>query len=128
MIWRTADLLTKTKAELEKGFVRAGLHFVSSLRVALNVDQPYRRSKRTGRYRGLSPSAPGQYPRKLSGQLMRSITYQFDKSKMELTVGSNLVGYPSFLQSGTRFMQARPFLSLSWASEQSTIGKLILGK
>lgn len=124
---RMPDFENKVFAELTKRFTKAGIYYVSKLRGYLNVSQPYKRSRTTGRHRGLSPSRPGQYPKKLSGQLQRSMTWTLDKSKLVLTCGSNLAGYPSFLQTGTRFMRPRPWLSLSWQAERGKIGKIIVG-
>jgi hypothetical protein len=128
MQWDGDRFLGRTRAELEKGFVRAGVYFVSQTRGYLNVDQPYKRSKKTGRHRGLAPSAPGEFPRKLSGQLMRSITWSFDPSKLVLTCGSNLAGYPKFLQFGTARMRPRPWLTLAFEKEKNTLARLIIGQ
>lgn len=128
MKWDGDKFLDRTKQEIDKGFVRAGIYYTSQTRKYLNVDQRYKRAKTSGRHRGLSPSKPGEYPRKLSGQLQRSITWAYDANKMVLTVGSNLAGYPSFLQTGTNRMAARPWLTLSFEAEKNTIGRLILGK
>jgi hypothetical protein len=42
-------------------------------------------------------------------------------------VGSNLDGYPKFLETGTRFMKSRPWLSLAFAAEKDRLGKIITG-
>jgi hypothetical protein len=62
-----------------------------------------------------------------TGQLQKSITWELDKRKLVLTVGSNLRGYPSYLQKGTGRMKPRPWLTLSWAKDQDRIGKLLTG-
>jgi phage gpG-like protein len=128
MKWDGGNFLNRTRAEIQKGFVRAGVYYVSQTRGYLNTDQPYKRAKSSGRHRGLAPSKPGEYPRKLSGQLQRSITWAFDPAKLVLTVGSNLAGYPAILQLGSRFMAPRPWLSLSFEAEQDTLARLILGQ
>lgn len=124
--WDTEGFMGRTRAELEKGFVRAGIYFTSQTRGYLNVDQRYKRLP-SGKLRGYSPSLPGQFPKKLSGQLQRSITWNFDKDKLELSCGSNLAGYPSYLQFGTAKMQARPWLSLAFDKEQLQMTRFILG-
>ena len=122
-----SDFESKILAELQKRFVKAGVYFTSRLRVALNQSQTYTRSKRTGKHHGQDPSKPGQYPHKLSGQLQRSITWRFDKNVMTLTVGSNLAGYPSYLELGTRFMRPRPWLSLGWDAEKGKLTRIVVG-
>jgi hypothetical protein len=114
------------KKELVKRFTKAGVVFTSKTRGYLNASQPYRRTK-SGKHIGLAPSLPGQFPRKLSGQLMRSITWKFDTTKMVLTVGANLKGYPSFLQTGTKHMKPRPWLSLAFDKEKSELKKILVG-
>ena len=125
--WLVPEFLKQTQDELARNFVKAGVYFVSQTRQSLNVDQPYRRAA-SGKHHGLSPSLPGEYPRKLTGQLMRSVTWSFDRGRMSLTVGSNLRPYPALLQSGTQFMAARPWLSLGFAQVRERMGQIILGK
>ena len=73
----------------------------------------------------MSPSAPGQFPKKLSGQLQRGLTYSFDRKAVSLTFGTNLAGYPTFLQVGTKTMRPRPWLSLGWAAEQDNVARIL---
>lgn len=123
----TADgFLGDVQKELVKRLTKAGVFYVSQLRGSLNTSQEY--TKYGSRLKGHGPSLPGQYPHKLSGQLMRSITWNVDKKNMVLTVGSNLDGYPSFLETGTQWMAPRPWLSLSFAAEKDQLGKIIAGK
>jgi hypothetical protein len=122
-----AEFLRMTEKELVRNFTKAGVYFVSKVRGYLNTDQPYTRSP-GGKHRGLDPSRPGGYPKKLSGQLQRSVTWKVDAGKKVLTVGSNLEGYPSFLITGTRFMAPRPWLPLAWDAEKDNVGRIILGK
>jgi len=112
--------------DMVKKFTKAGLNFVSKLRGYVNTGQSYKRSG--SKLRGFGPSAPGQFPHKLSGQLARSITWMLDKKKFVLTVGSNLKGYPSFLETGTKFMKSRPWLSKGFGLEKDTIVKILAGK
>ena len=125
--WNLTNFLKLTQDELAKNFVKAGVYFVSQQRQFLNRDQPYRRAP-SGRHTGFDPSLPGEFPRKLTGQLMRSVTWSFDKSKMALTVGSNLKPYPAILQSGSSFMEPRPWLSLGFAQVRERVGQIIVGK
>jgi HK97 gp10 family phage protein len=55
------------------------------------------------------PSKPGQPPRKQTGQLQGSITYEIDPVKMTARVGTNLM-HGKYLELGTRKMAKRPWL------------------
>jgi HK97 gp10 family phage protein len=54
-------------------------------------------------------SKPGQPPRKQTGRLQGSITYEIDPAKMTARVGTNLI-YGKYLELGTRKMAKRPWL------------------
>lgn len=106
---------------------KAGVYFTSKLRGYVNTAQPYTRSKNGQRYYGENPSSPGNLPHKLSGQLLKSMTWNLDKGRMVLAVGSNLKGHPSFLETGTRRMEPRPWLTLGWNKESGKVGRIIIG-
>ncbi len=124
---KSKEFMDEVTKDLVKKFTKAGIYFTSALRGHLNVAQPYKRSER-GNYKGSSPSAPGQFPKKLSGSLQKSMTWDLDKKKLVLTCGSNLKGYPSILQHGNKYIQSRPWLTLGFDLEQATISKIITGK
>lgn len=121
--WHGQDFLRLTESELAKNMTLAGMYFTSKVRGFLNVSQSYKRTP-DGGYIGLAPSLPGEFPKKLSGQLMRSITWKLDRQEMVLTVGTNLKGYPKFLETGTSFMKPRPWLSLAFGKEKDNIGRI----
>ncbi len=125
--WNIDAFLKLTQDQLAKNFQKAGVYFVSKEREFLNRDQQYKRYA-SGKHKGLNPSKPGEFPKKLTGQLQRSITWSFDRPKMTLIVGSNLKPYPSLLQTGTRFMAARPWLSLGFDKVRDRMGRIIIGK
>jgi hypothetical protein len=114
---------------MEKNLDKAGLYLVSSWRQYANNPQPYKRyaGKKAVYYKGLNPSAPGQFPHKLTGQFQRSLTYKVDKKALTLEVGSSLAGYPMFLQFGTKWMQPRPWLTIAWERDKDHVGKILLG-
>src|SRR4051812_38666210 len=106
---------------------KAGLYLMSRMRENVNTAQPYRRVAGGTRDIGVQPSLPGQFPHKLSGQLLKSITYKVDAAHSTLIVGSNLKGHPGFLQTGTRRMAPRPWVSLTWNREKAAVGKILVG-
>ena len=118
------DFTKKTAAELAKGMAKAGIYLTSQYRKYLNVAQPYTRAGK--KLIGHDPSAPGQFPKKLSGQLQKSITWAVDKQRLTLTVGSTLAGYPKYLETGTMLMAKRPWLSLGWAAAGEKATKMIV--
>jgi len=100
----------RLKQQLGDRLDRCGFLLVSEIRRNLNRAQPYTRYG-SGKqyYRGLDPSKPGEYPRKLSGQLLKSIAHSVDRSNLVLTVGTG-IKYGKFLELGTKKMAARPWL------------------
>lgn len=64
------------------------------------------------------PSAPGEYPKTDTGRLVSSIEVVFDG--LIAYVGSNL-NYATFLENGTKNMDARPWLMRTY---QSNIDKI----
>ncbi len=104
---------------------KLGFTVVSELRKNLNRDQPYIRSG--ARFRGRWPSKPGEYPKKLSGALLKSIAFGVDERELSVTVGTNQ-RHGRYLQFGTRNMRPRPFLSLMAGYIRGVTKKLFGGQ
>lgn len=121
-----ADLVPSVVAELQRGLTRAGFYLVSKMRANLNTAQPYRRytGKSAVYFRGLDPSRPGQFPKKLSGQLVKSVA--FSVGELSMTAGT-AIPWGRWLQTGTQKMAPRPWLSMTWEREKSAVGRIILG-
>lgn len=66
--------------------------------------------KKTYFRRGHNASAPGEYPKRVSGHLRRNIQSEFDQETLTARVGTNVI-YGKYLETGTRKMAARPWLS-----------------
>lgn len=79
----------------------AARFYANKVRQAVSVANTPRIRLRSGRYVGLSPSRPGEPPRKLSGHLRRTIASETDKQAMVARVGTNLP-YGKFLERGTK--------------------------
>ena len=88
------------------------------------------REKGTGRYKriyGAVVSAPGEPPRKQTGRLRASVTYEVDEAALEARVGTN-VEYGKYLELGTkRGLAPRPWLRRALAEMQSRINELLSG-
>lgn len=127
-VWDATGLLNKVTSDTAGRMTKAGIYFVGRLRQAVNTGQEYKRYK--GKhgiyYHGLNPSKPGEMPHKLTGQLQRSITWKLDKANLVLTVGSGL-DYAGYLQTGTKKMKSRPWLSRTWSNEKAKVTSIILG-
>ena len=122
------SLFGDIQRQLERGLTRAGFHLVGHFRSKLNRSQPYlRRATPSGvRFTGLDPSRPGEYPKKLSGQLIKSVAFKVDKPGLTMQAGS-AIPWAAWLQTGTSRMRPRPWLTLSWQSEQTALARIVLG-
>jgi len=68
------------------------------------------RRKKRSRIYGAVRSAPGEPPRKQTGRLRASVTYEVDEAAIEAQVGTN-VEYGKYLELGTkRGLAPRPWL------------------
>jgi phage gpG-like protein len=116
------------EADLQKELVdrlnRAGLHLVSEIRTRLNVSQPYKRSGL--HFRGLDPSRRGEFPRKLSGQLLKSIASTVDAQELVAIVGTALP-HGKFLEFGTTKMAARPWLYRTYQDVEDQLARILVG-
>lgn len=76
--------------------------------------------------RGSQPSKPGEYPRKLTGNLRRNVQSETDREALVARVGTN-VPYGKYLELGTRKMLPRPWLSRGLTEIWSTLRKIVGG-
>ncbi len=121
------DFLNSVERELAKNMERAAIHLKNQIKQNLNVENPYWRGKGAKGvwYHGTEPSQPGEFPRKIRGDLIRSIAHEMEGTTAY--VGSNL-DYASFLELGTSKMAARPFLRATLDQEQEQIARIITGQ
>lgn len=73
-----------------RGLEAATIHLLNRVREAVSVPAPRRRTA-TGRYVATEKAKLGAPPRKLSGQLRRSMAYQMMRQKTIGRVGTNLI-------------------------------------
>jgi phage gpG-like protein len=108
---------------------RVGMMLHGAVVRSLSKGQP---TKRVGkRLVGLSPSKPGEPPRKLHGLLANSIDYRkkVDKSRVELFIGAN-TKYARALEFGNpkSRLKARPYLRPAIAkNREKAIARLVKG-
>lgn len=85
---------------------------------------PYRKmiKKRTVTY---VVSKPGEPPRKQTGHLRRSVTYEVDRENLTARVGTN-VTYGKYLELGTkRGLAPRPWLRPALARVAARVNELL---
>lgn len=76
---------------------------------------------------GAVRSAPGEPPRKQTGRLRASVTYEVDPQALAARVGTN-VKYGKYLELGTkRGIAPRPWLRRALAETQARVNQLLEG-
>lgn len=102
--WDGGNVEAKIQALAGRGLQAATIHLSNRVKQALSVAAPRRRTL-SGRYVATEPASPGAPPRKLSGQLRRSIAWQMYKLNTVGRVGTNLVyGRPLETWMGHSFL------------------------
>jgi HK97 gp10 family phage protein len=116
--------IRQLEADLTRNLEAAAIYFKDRVKTAINRSQPYERvvGKRGIYYHGLDPSEPGSPPKKVRGDLQRSIVHKMKDGKAY--VGSNL-DYAFYLETGTVKMSARPFLRPTLYAEKDTLLRII---
>ena len=112
--WYGGEYMIRQRSVLAANLTRAA--------IALKGD--IKRSLRIGNKRGVTPSAPGEPPRRRTGRLSGSIAHEVDRQQLVARVGTNVL-YGKFLELGTVKMAARPFIRPSLARMRSTIGRIL---
>lgn len=122
--WFGDDILSDIELGIEKGVKKATIHLQGKVREKISRTQEIR-GKGINR-RGTDPSNPGEPPKRVSGQLTRSIANETEGRGHEAVgrVGTSLP-YGRALEEGTMDMEARPYLRPTLIEEGETIGKLI---
>lgn len=133
MLWYGAQALEHVRDLAAPRVERAGRVFRDFLRKRVSV--PNVDSAALARYakggkgisrgeRGGNPSDPGEYPRKVSGHLRRNIQAEFDRSILTSRVGTNVI-YGKHLETGTRKMKRRPWMSRGLLEARSLITRAL---
>jgi len=77
---------------------------------------------------GVNPSAPGEPPKLVTGQLRNSIDYRVDTSANSVTVTVQAAApYAGYLEFGTVKMAARPFLRPAFEESKGSILRILVG-
>lgn len=96
LTWHDKRIEKELKGELATRLNACGQLIVSEIRK--NISDP-----------GPGASAPGDFPHAQTGYLRQTVTYSVDEKKLELIAGAT-AEYAEFLEHGTKYMDARPFI------------------
>ena len=121
--WHGDEAIRRINATMVQRLKGAAMYVRGEARKNISRGQPTRlthgmqRHDEMGRFTkrgasrrvGLDPSAPGEFPKKVTGQLRRRVVWEVDEHKLTARVGTNLP-YGKWLEVGTRLMKARPWL------------------
>ena len=124
MKWYGPQCVTKVLDSCDQRLEAAGRALRDHAKREVSRAQP---TAGTGeKKRGLDPSKPGEYPKKVTGDLRMGIAMEYDKGSRTARVGTN-VKHGKYLELGTHKMQRRPWLSRAlsemWAKLRSIIGR-----
>lgn len=121
------DLYAAIVAEVDRRLTRAAVHLTGKVKEVLSVPAPRRavigkRGKLTGvrYYVATTPATPGAPPRKLSGRLRSSITWE-SISEVHKRVGTNVL-YGKPLEN-----MGHLFLGITMNAEKATLERIIGG-
>lgn len=86
----------------------------------------YAKEKMIGRVNrdGKNPSRGGEFPKVASSNLVKNITFEIDPAGLSGRWGTN-VKYGRFLETGTRLMRARPWMTLTNATKRSAVRRML---
>ena len=125
--WYGEAVKQKVDREIDKRIKRA-CHVIAD-----HARENMKRSQATAgtgtKKRGLDPSKPGEYPKKVTGHLRRNVRWEYDPSIKTGRVGVGAdAEYGKHLELGTRKMQRRPWLSRAVAETLTKVRNILKGK
>jgi hypothetical protein len=136
--WNGNGAMDAIRALVWEGIRRATLFYWDRLQSELNVPNTGERRKRVvntsqGKIGSTytvypNPSKPGEPPRKRTGNLQRNVMYELDEASLKSRVGitPNAI-YGLFLELGTIYMLARPWLMATLRKYRQQIQAFLVG-
>lgn len=124
--WNGGTIFVSTKRDLVPRMGRVVQFLRAEVIKSINTSQPTRRSK-SGNRTGLNPSKPGQPPKRVHGDLVRSITTEVTQESTAVIgrYGSTQNEKAKALEFGTSKMAARPFLRPPLFKNRETIKRML---
>lgn len=120
--WNGPKVKQALEAELHRRLTAAAIVVAGRAKALLSVAGTGRQGK--GRVYGAHPSQPGAPPKKQTGRLRASISYEV--AGRMARVGTN-VKYGRLLELGTRKMAARPWLRRALAEMRAAVVRILGG-
>lgn len=97
------------RAAIADGLERAGEHVKRTMKRLVNVPFP-------------PASVAGESPHRRSGDLYKSLSVWIDRKSLKIWVGpSDAVDYGFYLEEGTRYMDARPYIQKALEEEKTKV-------
>lgn len=120
------NLIAALEKRLQDNLEKAANHLVNKVKEKVNEAEPYQiyRGKQGIWYHGLDPSTMNKPPKKIRGDLQRSITYEMVDNRTGAKVGSNL-DYARYLELGTLKMEPRPFLRSTLDEQRAELNRIM---
>ena len=97
LIWHGDNVMAQTHRKLVQRLDRSAMEWT-------------REAKK--RISGVGKSTPGEYPNKRTGNLRKNMNHVVMKKDLIAQVGTN-VRYGRFLEEGTKYMEERPWMTLT---------------
>lgn len=126
--WNDAPVFRSTKADIEARMGRAVQFVRAEVIKSINVSQPTHRYP-SGNRLGLNPSKQGDPPKRVHGDLVRSITTEVVQQATRIIgrYGSTQTKKALALELGTSNMAARPFLRPPLLRNRNEIQRILAG-
>jgi len=125
--WRGTQFGRSVGNEMERRMGRAVQFLRGETIKGLIRTQPTARSGRS--LVGLAPSAPGEFPKRVTSRLFTSISAVVERDARGIVgfYGTNVKDYPLALEFGTSTIKARPFLRPPFFNNKPTIKRILVG-
>ena len=118
--WHGDEFVERFKKEQVKNLTRAAIYLSGEIKKELSKGVKRKKGIVIGR------SAAGDPPALEEGELRRSIAWTVDSGRLIARVGTNKI-YGKYLELGTRFHKARPFLRSTMKTRRRMLAKIMAG-
>jgi len=111
VVWRENIFFDVVRKDVEQNMGKVVNFLRNEVVKSINTSQPTKRAA-SGKRTGLNPSKPGEAPKRVEGDLVKSITTEVftEDKKVRGFYGSTQTDKALALEFGTSDMEPRPFL------------------
>jgi len=126
--WNDAKVFKSTKQEIEQRMGQVSQFMRNEVIKSINTSQATRPTPSGARV-GLDPSKPGDPPKRIEGDLVRSIVAEVEVTSTRVIgrYGSTQTEKAKALEFGTTKMSARPFLRPPLLKNRNKIERMLAG-